>query len=602
MSKMNRFFHNSIRPGSIRVKIILTYLILITVFFVILNGIFSASIQNNAIEAAKKESSALLQNAANTVDAKFMVLDDLNYIFYTDSEFTTSLDSLLPLAQRTSYEQYEHQTKIMKTLSLFTRMNPSADSFSLYSMKGKSYFTTSGISSLVNNYEPCPFVELYEAYPDQKWIVSSDVDTIDKMPVLVNYHPIYNFGTNEKIGLFSMNINASTIENYLDSLRLKQTGFVFAVDGTGAPIALHDVQARDFLDALEASGGIQEGDFSRTLSMFDANYLISQFKSPYTGWSYYAAVPLPEILASTSSLNDISIVSYFAMVLAFVIALVIDSSFFYQPFIELFKAMKQVENGNMSVQIPIRRKDEIGYINQAFNHMIKSLDRQIQENYINQLLLQEAQLINVYSKIDEHFLYNTLDSIRWAAGSADPAVLSDMILNLSRFYRMSLSGGSDLISISEAVDMIESYLSLQQFRAQNQFRYEIVSDPEIGEIQILKYILQPLVENSVVHGLSKMDGNGRIEVRILPTKTQIKFEISDNGTGIPADKLSRIKKCIAEKYTSNKEYFALHNVNLLLKTFYGENACLHIDSCLGKGTTVTFDLPRAVGKEDCFES
>lgn len=579
------FYHSHIHKNLFRIKLILTYIILISGFFLLINYILNFSIQNIMLETAVKETDVLLENNAKVIDERFQILDDQDYIVYTRNELITSLEQLEPIERRTTFQQYEYQSNIIRTLSTFNQMNPTADSFSLYSVKGKSYFTTMGVSSLINN-EAGQFLKEYHDNIGKKWIVSKT--NADAEPVLLNYHPIFNFETNELIGFLSMNINVSTIEKQLDSIQIKNTGYLFAQDGNGVLVSTGDKEeVRPFLNVSREKDAQQNG----IITVQGEDYLMADYVSPYTGWNYYAVVPVAEIVSEASSIRDILTIFYFAVIAVFISAFVIDSRFFYQPFIRLFKAMKQVEDGDLSAQIVDSRKDEIGYIYSAFNNMTISLNQQIQENYVNRLLLQEAQLMNVYSKLDEHFLYNTLDSVRWATKRVSPDEISDILLHLSRFYRISLSGGKDMIRVSEEANLLESYLSLQRFRLQNVFEYKINIDPRVRDFYILKYLLQPLVENSVVHGIKGRKKKGVIKVEIFLRGAYIHVEVCDNGAGIREEKLQRIRMSINKKFAESGEFFALHNVNLLLKTFYGDSSYLTIESKAGKGTRIYFDLP-----------
>lgn len=210
----------------------------------------------------------------------------------------------------------------------------------------------------------------------------------------------------------------------------------------------------------------------------------------------------------------------------------------------------------------------------------KSLEEQKQMQLLEHKVLQE--------QITPHFLYNTLDAIIWAAEAEDNAAVITLVTSLSSFFRTSLSRGTDFVPISTEIEHVRSYLAIQQMRYSDILTYEINVDDSLGEQTMLKLLLQPLVENSLYHGIKNTRERGKITVSINKEGGKVRFAVEDNGIGMDNDKLDELKKDINSGY--GDKGFGLFNVNRRLMLYYGLPEGVEIRSEYGRGTRVSFVL------------
>ena len=224
-------------------------------------------------------------------------------------------------------------------------------------------------------------------------------------------------------------------------------------------------------------------------------------------------------------------------------------------------------------------RDEFWQINEKFI----ALARQLKE-YYNQSIsyeyekrMLESQLLQ--DLIAPHFLYNTLDGIRW---STDNPRLVEVIDSMVKYYRFVLNKGSSKISVSHEFSMIKEYLNIQRFAYESDFRYELEFDPELSEYMIPKNLIQPIVENTVIHGIDKREDRGRIVVSAHKSEGRIVFIVVDNGLGMSAEKLASLE--------SGNSY-GLSNIKKRIELYYGKAYGLTIESEEGKGTRVTITIP-----------
>ena len=197
------------------------------------------------------------------------------------------------------------------------------------------------------------------------------------------------------------------------------------------------------------------------------------------------------------------------------------------------------------------------------------------------------------AQINPHFLYNTLDTIVWLAEAGKKEEVVSMVTYLSDFFRTTLSGGRDIITVADDKRHIESYLKIQKFRYQDVLDYEIRIQEEILDIQVPKLMLQPLVENALGHGIRNKRGKGKIEIIGERVGEDIIFKVIDDGRGMSRDELFRLLQSMEDNKNTASENggFGIVNVNQRIRNYYGERYGVTFESVLGEGTTATVRIP-----------
>jgi two-component system sensor histidine kinase YesM len=210
--------------------------------------------------------------------------------------------------------------------------------------------------------------------------------------------------------------------------------------------------------------------------------------------------------------------------------------------------------------------------------------------------IQKAELRTLQAQINPHFLYNSLDSIVWMAEAGKTREVIRLVQALSRFFRISLSKGRDLISVGEEVEHVRNYLVIQQMRYSDILEYEIDMPSELRSIPILKMTLQPIVENALYHGIKNKRGKGRIRISGAagPDRT-LRLLVTDNGIGMSEGKLAEIRLLLEDRPPNGAgepdSGFGLLNVQRRLRLFYGEQYGIAIDSRENVGTMVEITIP-----------
>ena len=256
--------------------------------------------------------------------------------------------------------------------------------------------------------------------------------------------------------------------------------------------------------------------------------------------------------------------------------------------------MKEAKKGNFNVKIKLNTEDELSFIGDEFNEMLSTInilveDIKNQSHYIVELSnkRREAEIKAIVAQINPHFLYNTLDCINWMAIKNENYEVSDTIGNFAQILRYSIGDVNKEVTIYDEVEWLKKYVYLQQIRFNNSFTLDLDVNENVLGCRIHKLILQPLIENSIIHGF-KGYNNGRI-LKVSINKFQsnyIKIIVKDNGNGIENGRLEKIINNI-KSGKDEDENIGIKNVYDRTKIYYGEDVKFDIESVQGGGTTIT---------------
>lgn len=287
---------------------------------------------------------------------------------------------------------------------------------------------------------------------------------------------------------------------------------------------------------------------------------------------------------------------FLVLILLIILLSVIISKQVTKPIKEMQKVARQYSLGAFDAKVSVHGKDEIAELGNVLNNMSSQLlelissvtEKERQSNYL--------ELQTLIYQINPHFLYNTLDSINMLARKNDDIQVALMVTNLSRLFRLSLNRGRDVITVREEMMQVTYYLKIQKFRFEEQLDWNINFDDEILEYRMLKFIMQPLVENAIYHGIKSKNEYGKLTIRGYKDKNMLIFVIKDTGKGMDEDTLTKLYQRINEKKRDEKENrgYGIWNVNQRIKLYYGEQYGLQIDSIVDKGTSIYIKIPAEI--------
>lgn len=338
------------------------------------------------------------------------------------------------------------------------------------------------------------------------------------------------------------------------------------------------------------------------LSSLPSGYYSSSFLLHENGKSYYA-VYLPTIqchlIVGTSAavlnttIRMMGIIVVLVVLLGALFSLIWSnyiSGTMTKPLMELKDRMEESRDGNLQVRCEPERQDEIGYLCESFNHMMDNLNDYVIQLNQQQNLARETEIRLLQSQINPHLLYNTLDSALFLMSRNNTEQSIQILEQLSEYFKLSLQKGNQIITIDAAIQSIEAYLKLQNLCRMKRFSLTITGDSRLMQATILHMLLQPVVENSVLHGFEGSFADGSIEISLCQKGSHILIAISDNGIGMSEPELERLRQQLAAP-TPGSTGFGLWNVAQRIRMYYGPEYTVSVDSEFGEYTTVTLDIP-----------
>ena len=289
------------------------------------------------------------------------------------------------------------------------------------------------------------------------------------------------------------------------------------------------------------------------------------------------------------------ILKFLLMALGYSIVLILIVNKIYKhhgkPISEMLRCMEDVRHGNLTSRVEYSGDDEIGLLGEEFNKMIEKLDEQV--NHIMQMEIQvkDAQLMAYENQTNPHFLYNTLDLVRMMSINKENDKIENVVVSLSRILRYNLSQETT-VALADEVRCAESYFDIWYMRIGDKFEYEFDIDDSLMNCHVVKFILQPLIENAIKHGIEPMERkDGFITVIAQKHDNRIIINVADNGVGITKEKLKEIKENIKNQGCSNN-HIGLQNLYKRLILFYGEeNVFMDIFSEADQSTQVLIEIP-----------
>jgi two-component system, sensor histidine kinase YesM len=318
---------------------------------------------------------------------------------------------------------------------------------------------------------------------------------------------------------------------------------------------------------------------------------------PQTGWFVSEYFEKNAFYGKVNEIKKIAMIIRITTAFICLLASLFISHRISTPIKNLGRVMKKVESGNLDERFVVHSKDEIGDLGKGFNTMIGEIKKLIQAVKHEEKLKKEAEITALQLQINPHFIYNTLETINSLARKKRETEISRLIVLLGKLLRSSISSFEEKIPIKQEINYIVNYLEIQKVRMREPLNYTISIDPMLEEYLSVKWILQPIVENAIIHGIDPLKSSGIIEIIGENRGSNIMFTIKDNGVGLDSLKLQQIRhqlKFRSKDLAKYKNKIGLYNVQTRIHSHYGSSFGITIDSEVNMGTTVTISIPMEV--------
>ena len=538
-------------------------IILVCCIFLFLDRYRSAMVQS-----ARTSSAQAVSQVSNTVGS-----------------YLSDMDQAMELVEQSVSESEESRDRL---LAAFLKFRPDVVAVTSYSADGELLdcwslgreprdsifqnlsFNLEMARSSEGSYMTAPHVEtIFEGY--YPWVVTMTA-------------PLEGSG---EAAWVSLDLSFSGISNYINNVSIGQRGYCFLMDDDGN-IIYHPQQQLLYAglksEDTEALAALKDGAYA------DDTVIYSIASVGDSGWRAVGVSYVDELV--NRNVNDMIRLTFWLAVVVLAVAVLpswLLSRLMGKPLRGLASAMESFEaDADHFTYRPVGGTREVQELSDSFEHMvlrIQELMTTVREEEIN---LRKTELKALQAQINPHFLYNTLDSIAWMCEQGRNADAVKMVHALARLFRISISRGHELIPIAKEIEHAESYLQIQMYRYKNQFTYTFDVDPDCLGYYCNKITLQPIIENSINHGLELMVEEGRIDVCVRQDGDDIVFSVQDNGVGMSEEQI----EAIMQHGPTDRTGIGIKNVNDRLKIYFGRNYGLHITSEPDVGTCVEIRMPK----------
>ncbi|SFJ82553.1 two-component system, sensor histidine kinase YesM [Paenibacillus sp. UNC496MF] len=566
-----------IRPGffSFRNKILLIILV-IGVIPITVTGILSNLEFNRLLERQAEDiTMQALRQSEGYLSMYFSEMEQIGI-------FASTNDQILNLLKKrrfeSTYEKVLAANEVDMILKQYLKTRSDIEKVEIYGYNGFSF--SGGYSNdTIDESEPW-IKEVVDRNGSPYWY------SINEGQFMVYSRMITGNKFEEKLGIIRIVIPSYRLESVLNQFQPLHTGFLLLIDQDRHPIIGRNSNGRELALKLDLNNSNKEVSFK------GKKMLITQYALDKTDWTFVSVVPRDEIVEGTKQIRK-----YFlnTVVIILVITLGIAAwmtQIFTRPIKLFIRHMQEVEKNNFKSRLEVRSNDEIGLLTASYNRMVQRVNSLINEVYEQQILKNEAEWNALQAQINPHFLYNTLDSINWIARTHKIPTIVKMVTALSKLFKLSLSKADKFITVEEELAYIKYYAHIQETRFSDRIKIIIDVPEKMRSYPIPRFILQPLVENSVVHGLERQETYGEVHIKGAESGDRIFFIIQDNGVGIPKEKLATLLKPEARHH----EHLGLANVDERIKLLYGREWGLKIDSIEDGGTIVEVWLKKDLAK------
>ncbi len=566
-------------------------------------GLCSYSIAaSQVVNKVTQSQMALVRQVANNLDQLLSDAEDISSLINID----TGMQRILQIPNVQSYrlkyptpEPFGYLNTIMAAKSYITMIT-------VYGFNGLTYSVGTDVtdSNVVpfSEFKKNPIFEKAKGlnggigieYFNNKPRVMSDY----RVPRIVLYRVMKELELSNfhNLGVLLIWLNEKNIRS-MYRMNVPTGGSIFIIDQQGNIISGSD-SSKDYRPLLThfSDGTLKNKDSSSEIIHFkQRKMMMTCSTSTISGWKVVVLTPTAVL---TQNIKSIALVMIMVCVACYILLLVFSgyiTNIITNPLGQLLTSIKKVQTGDLTQQVNFTGEDEIGELGQGYNAMVAHMKDLIERVYKLQIREREAELNALQAQINPHFLYNTLDTIFWKAEKNHVPEISEMVYALSRIFRLSLNRGNELTSVALEKELIEYYLVLQQIRFQDKLTYQLEFDEEILELTIPKLVLQPFVENAIIHGIEGLETPGHIQITGYLTDEQITFRIIDNGVGMTKEKIQQIlgkdHHPESNPITVSGGY-AIRNVLERLELYYQSNYQLVFDSLPGIGTTVVIIVPK----------
>lgn len=580
---------------TLRNKLILTFACFIVIPFIIIGGTLSwlyvESNRNMILDAAVESNKQIVRNIDTSLNPILRLsmypVQDKAILQMMHKDYTASP---YPLYERS--QDYDTAGGIIKnSIMLYSDL---IDSVVIYQSKnrmviGRSNDDYMNHAYLETEFQHEPYVR--KIIENKGLFVPIGVHpeklmSYDNTPVVSIGRAIVDPYSKENLGFILLNISVDKLKTLWSDIRFTtHTGFYLIDENRRIIYSKNkreigewaaDVIGNDFVHMDGEQNGLLENN---------NEYLIAS-TSRISNWMAVTIIPKNELFAFVNTIVRTIAISLLVLLGLSMLSSIYIATGITKPLLNLQRKMKLVSQGNLDVTIDIQQ-GEVGKISVTIDNMLKEIRRLIQQIYQDEQEKRNLEALALQSQIKPHFIYNTLNVIKWMAKIQGASGIEEALTAFTSVIKFTAKTESDYVTISDEVVFIKSYTKILEFRYFNKFEVSFNIDPAVMDYKTLKFLLQPLIENAVFHGFDEIPYKGELMVSIFEDSGSLNMIVADNGRGFNAER----RKDEPSKTGDQLNEIGVKNIRKRIKLHFGEDYGLWITSEEGSGTVAKIVVP-----------
>lgn len=539
----------------------------------------------------------LLKNVENNMKSQALTLSqdmlkvlEFRIVDFADDIKSVSQDILYDLEiyavlnddQEDKFTYYHNVNNLKNVLRTITLSDESIQAISIidHNDNNYTYDITNGRLNTSNN---LPYDTLLKAAREAGGRPVWYVHHVKDEDYIYLTRIINDIDTFNEVGLLVIQVNIEPMKQDYANLSSNIFEEVFLVEADGQIVfSSSDSELDTSLLHEQETAGVFYEDKSK-------DRMISFRKIENPNWTVVTAISKDALLEEVNRFTIYSFIIFVPLALLLSLFTIYEGMHMVESLNRIVRGMEDVSQGKKHVNIEVDRQDEIGFLTHSFNNMSTEIENLVNNIYTEQITRKEVEIKALQAQINPHFLYNTLETINWHAQLKGAPEISHMVTALSSIMEASIGRNNKLISVRDEMKYIENYISILKYRYEGRLEFDKKVDPSILGLKIPRLILQPIVENSINHGIGQSSTIGKIKIVAERKNNHVIIEVCDNGKGMTSEALEGLLLKINSN--DDNESIGLENVNKRLKLFYGEAYGIRIMSELNSFTKVVIVIP-----------
>jgi len=586
-------FRLSFRNLSVTWKFVVAYTCILAVSLTGSGVFLYGQLASSAVEQAQQVMEHNIVQTRDSVLDKIRQVETISKLVVTDIELQSFLGTAFA---GDPYEYEDYRSNLVPFVENVLRQNPSIHSLRIYMFN----------PSIPEVYDSFYQIERIEGKPEYAELLRPDrprrgwrglhpqqyhLDIPVRRGtanVFSYYEVIQSLRYSEDVGFLEIEVEEEILFEVLNGQGFGELGDVFVVDDEGTIVSSQQPERFGRSAAELGVGALPLGETSNVVRTISGEETIV-ISVPIDGIRLRIVGMFP-VSAFTDTVQQsarhIAVVLFFALLVLGVFVFFVTSALLKRLKL-LLRAMKQVKEGTLTAQVPVYGNDEFSQIASSFNLMTGRIHELVETVYKIQLMEREAELRALESQVNPHFLYNTLATISWVARKAKSKEIVDISNALAKFYRLMLNKGRREILIKDEIAMVKAYLEIQKFRYEEMFDVIYEIDESVYAYTAAKNLLQPLVENALVHGIEPKRHHGTLVIKAGVAGDMLYYKVIDDGVGVRKDRLRDILEGRTLRTSGSGSGYAVRNILDRLRGYYGDKYRFEMHSRPGAGTAVT---------------